>query len=190
MVFSPYRSASAPRTRMAKVLSKPNGASHRSPNSRLYALATQRNTLSLGNRRLLEHRRERGARVFDVQVDLPRRDRLMTHERAAQVQPPLHRHVQPALDLLCHDLRQQVGLREVLRADDDAVVPGATAEQRRNGEQHRTRRPPDHRTRYRCHATLRSTHPSAPSAARAMSAAGSAPAMISVSSTVATPRKM
>ncbi len=46
MVFSPYRSASAPRTRMAKVLSNPKGASQRSPNSRLYALATQRNTLS------------------------------------------------------------------------------------------------------------------------------------------------
>ncbi len=113
----------------------------------------------------------------------------MTHERAAQVQPPLHWHVQPALDLLRHDLRQQVGLGEVLRAHNDAVVRLAAGEQRHERQCDRdgasTRVP-----HFAPHATLRSTNPSAPSAARAMSAAGSAPAMISVSSTVATPRKM
>src|SRR2546423_2845629 len=106
----------------------------------------------------------------------------MAHERAAGVRPPLHRDVHPALDQLRHDLGQEIGFREVFRADDDAVVPGTGAEQRRQGE--------EHPTGYRCHASLRSAIPSAASAARASSAAGNAPAMISVSSTVATPRKM
>src|SRR2546425_8100645 len=35
---------------------------------------------------VMQHRRVRGARVFDVEIDVPRRDRLMAHERAAQMQ--------------------------------------------------------------------------------------------------------
>src|SRR5204862_5207258 len=138
--------------------------------------------VAVGDGRVLEHRGERRARVLDVQIDLPRQDGLMTHERAAQVQAPLHRDVHPALDLLRHDLGQEIGFREVFRADDDAVVPGTGAEQRHQGE--------EHPAGYRCHASLRSAIPSTASAARASSAAGNAPAMISVSSTVATPRKM
>src|SRR5947208_7598328 len=106
----------------------------------------------------------------------------MAHERAAQVQPPLHWDVHPALDLLRHDFGQEIGFGEILGADDDAVVPPAATEHRCQGE--------EHPTAYRCHASLRSAIPSAASAARASSAAGNAPAMISVSSTVATPRKM
>src|SRR5437879_4837045 len=96
----------------------------------------------------------------------------MAHEGAAQVQPPLHRNVQPALDLLRHDFGQEIGFGEVFRADDDPVVPPTGAEQRRHGE--------EHPTAYRCHANLRSAIPSTASAASASSAAGNAPAMISV----------
>src|SRR5207247_3677293 len=93
-----------------------------------------------------------------------------------------HRDAHPALALLRHDFGQETGFGEILGADDDAVVPPAATEHRCQGE--------EHPTAYRCPASLRSAIPSAASAARASSAAGNAPAMISVSSTVATPRDM
>src|SRR2546430_12923159 len=53
--------------------------------------------------------------------DLTGRDRVMTHERSAQMEPPLDRQPGAPLDLLCHDLPEQVGLAEVLRAHNDPV---------------------------------------------------------------------
>src|SRR5438132_12188947 len=107
----------------------------------------------------------------------------MTDERAPDVPPPLAGQVEPALHLLLDDLGQQVGRVEVLRALHAAVAPRPAAQQR--AERDERHDPPPYR-----HASLRSTNPSTASAPRARSAAGSAPAMMSVSSTVATPRKM
>ena len=106
----------------------------------------------------------------------------MAYERAPQMQPPLHDQVRPSLDLLPHDLGEQVGLGEVLGPDDDSVPPSAAA--------HRTEQSEEQPPAYLCHTSLRSASPSAPSAASAISAAGIAPARINVSSTTATPRKM
>src|SRR5439155_11068852 len=93
----------------------------------------------------------------------------------------LDRYLRPPLDLLRHDFRQQVGLGEVLRADDDPVVLRTTRQQERHQEH----------ALHRCRQTsLRSTTPSNASASSASSAAGMAPARIRVLSTVATPRKM
>src|SRR5438552_47824 len=71
--------------------------------------------VAVGDGRVLEHRGERRARVLDVQVDLPRHDGVMAHERAAQVQPPLHWDVHPALDLLRHDFGQEIVAQQIER---------------------------------------------------------------------------
>src|SRR2546428_12389879 len=112
----------------------------------------------------------------------PGKVRWGTQERPAEVRAPPPAKARPPLDLLRHDLSEQVGLREVLRPDDDLVVSGAPHHGSESGQQ----QPSD----YRCHASLRSSSPRAPSAASAISAAGIAPARINVSSTTATPRKM
>src|SRR2546422_7914226 len=52
-------------------------------------------------------------RSLDVEIDLTRRDGLMTHERATEVEAPLHGEPRAPLDLLRHDLAQQIGLGEV-----------------------------------------------------------------------------
>src|SRR5438445_112384 len=108
-------------------------------------------------------------------------DGLVANERAAEMQSALDRYLRPPLDLLRHDFRQQVGLGEVLRADDDTVALRTTRQHERHQEH----------ALHRCRQTsLRSTRPSNASASSASSAAGMAPARIRVLSTVATPRKM
>src|SRR4029077_19281689 len=108
-------------------------------------------------------------------------DGLVANERAAKMQSALDWYLSSPLDLLRHDLGEQVGLGEVLGADDDSIVLGATQQHERHQEH----------AFHRCRQTsLRSTRPSTASASSASSAAGIAPARISVSSTVATPRKM
>jgi hypothetical protein len=47
------------------------------------------------------------------------------------MQPPRDREAAAPLDLLRHDLSQQVRLRDILRADHDAVPTAAT---RREGQ--------------------------------------------------------
>src|SRR5439155_538977 len=148
--------------------------------------------IAISDGRVLQHGRVRGPRVLHVQIYLARRDGLMTHERAAQVEAPLHGKRRAPLDLLCHDLTQQVGFGEVLGTHHDPVAMGAPRE-----EQSDQAEPPSHRPTVRRsarhvarHANRRSATPKSPSAASAISAAGSAPARMSVSSTTATPRKM
>jgi len=46
------------------------------------------------------------------------------------MEPPLDRQPGAPLDLLCHDLPEQVGLAEVLRAHNDPVGAAAPREQR------------------------------------------------------------
>jgi len=61
-------------------------------------------------------------------MSMSRRDRPMADERSPQVQPPLHRERRTPLDLLRHDLRQQIGLGKVFGADDDTISLRATAQ--------------------------------------------------------------
>jgi len=84
--------------------------------------------VAIGDGRELQHRGVRRSRVLDVQVDLSRRDRRVAHERTAQVKASLHRQARAPLDLLRHDLAEQVGFREVLGPDDDALAAGAAGE--------------------------------------------------------------
>src|SRR5262249_14373991 len=130
-------------------------------------------------RRLLQDRRERRPRVLHVHVDLPRADRRVAHERAAQVEAPLDGDAE-RLDRLGKEPAQDPLLREVFRADYDPVAPTSAAdeEQQRNEDPHRGGR------------SQRSTAPSPTSAPIARSAAGSAPMRIVRLSTIATPRKM
>jgi len=62
----------------------------------------------------------------------------MTDERPPQMQPSLHRQRRAPLDLLRHDFRQQIGLGEVLRADDHAIPSGARSTQ--DDQQHQRSR--------------------------------------------------
>src|SRR5438093_6598155 len=158
--------------------------------------------VAIGDERVLQHGGVRGSRVFDVEIDLARRDRVVAHERAAEVKAPLYGEPRAPLDLLRHDLAQQIGLGEVLGANHYPVALGASRQQQ--GDQ--AERPPRParrspspegrgggqgvRTHLARHANRRSATPSSPSAASAISAAGSAPARMRVSSTTATPRKM
>jgi hypothetical protein len=50
------------------------------------------------------------------------------------VQFSAHGQSGASLDLLCHDLGEQVGFREVLRANDDAIA-GSTGRQGKQGDQ-------------------------------------------------------
>jgi hypothetical protein len=83
---------------------------------------------------VVQHRGVRRARVLDVQVDVPRLDRPVAHEGAAEVQLSPHGESGASLDLLCHDLGEQVGFREVFRADDDAIA-GSAGRQGKQGDQ-------------------------------------------------------
>src|SRR5206468_7422427 len=111
------------------------------------------------------------------------RDRLMTHERAAEVQLAFDRQAGPALDLLRHDFGEQIRFGEVFRSHDDLLLSTA-------GEGRGRKQQGNQRLQRGRHTSFRSASPSNPSASSASKAAGSAPARINVSSTVATPRKM
>src|SRR3989475_10721834 len=121
--------------------------------------------------------------------------------RAAEVKAPLYGEPRAPLDLLRHDLAQQIGLGEVLGAHHDPIAMGASRQQQGDqaeGPPRPARRSPSPegrggqgvRTHFPRHANRRAATPNTPSAASAISAAGSAPARMRVSSTTATPRKM
>ena len=139
-------------------------------------------TVGIGDWRLLQDGRERGACVLDVQVDIASLDGAVAHERPAEMQPPLDRQSGAAFDLLGDNFGEQVGLGEIFRADDDVVPPSTT-----RYSDHHEQQTQHHLGRQ---TSLRSAIPSSASARSASRAAGIAPARISVSSTVATPRKM
>src|SRR5256712_7095848 len=103
---------------------------------------------------------------------------MVREQRAAQVQLAVHPLRQPKAHVLGHDLTQDHLLREVLGAHGEQALPAATEDpvSSRDGDQ--------------AGDNFFSAHPSPPSASRAMSAAGTAPASICVVSTEASPRKM
>src|SRR5207244_11344169 len=130
-----------------------------------------------------QDRAEARAGVFGIQVELPRHERLVTDEGAAEVQLPVHP------EALClqgprDDLAQQDLLGEILRSDSHgSVLAPATGPCR---EQRREQGQP-------LQASLhfdwrRSRSPRSASAARARRAAGTAPARIWRLSTIAMPR--
>ena len=72
---------------------------------------------------LLEDGGQRGAAVFDVQVDVAGLNRAVADERAAEIEPPIDGKPCVALDRLRHQLAENHLLGEVLGADDDALGP-------------------------------------------------------------------
>src|SRR5439155_1559627 len=150
------------------------------PRRRVCLAHAGQHPLRIALRPILQHRGQRRPRVLDVRVDLPRADRRVADERAAEVEPAL-RPEPHVLDRLREQLAEDALLGEVLRADDDALAAAPAAGEQ--GEQHC-------RPSHRGGRSARSTTPSATSAPIASSAAGRAPARIIRSSTIATPRKM
>src|SRR5207249_3718674 len=127
---------------------------------------------------LLQHRYQRRPAVLRIEIDLACHQRLVRQQRPSQIEPAIYSLVQPPLQMLSDDLAHHYLLSEVLGPHPQRV-PSA-----RTGTTY---------DRQRCdHArdNLRSTHPNPPSAASAISAAGTAPAKICTVSTEATPRKM
>src|SRR5439155_1969357 len=65
----------------------------------ILALDYAGDAIAIAHRGVLQDRGEGRARILGVQVDLPGEDRLVTDERAPQVEPPLDGVVQAALQL-------------------------------------------------------------------------------------------
>src|SRR5207302_2769492 len=84
--------------------------------------------VAIGHRCVLQDGGVRGPGVLHVEIDLASGDGLVADERAAEVEAACHREPGAPLDLLRHDLPQQVGLGEVLRADHDPVAMSAADE--------------------------------------------------------------
>src|SRR5439155_6560282 len=101
----------------------------------------------------------------------------------AEVQPPVDPQA-ALLDCLRDDLAEQHLLAEVLRADHDAVAGVTTDQHERQQDE------PPHRAPLRRRSKRLARAPMPKSAAIAIAAAGTAPARISRSSTIETPRKM
>jgi len=72
---------------------------------------------------------QRRAGVFDVQVELPRQQPLVTQQRAAEIDPPLDRQSGARLEVLRQQLRQDDLLGEVLGANGDRRRTRAAAAQ-------------------------------------------------------------
>ena len=70
-------------------------------------------------RRLFQNGRQSRPRVLRVQIDLAFHQRLMRHQRSAQIELPLHRHAQAPLDLLRQHLSQHNLFRKILRPHHD-----------------------------------------------------------------------
>src|SRR5215475_4557118 len=100
----------------------------------------------------------------------------MRKQCASQVELAIDLHSQPPLDLLRDNLAKDHLLGEIFRAHHDPALAATRRERHQAGDQNGE--------------SLRSIHPSPPSAARAMHAAGIAPARICEVSTEASPRKM
>src|ERR1017187_3089328 len=122
--------------------------------------------------RLLQHGRERGPGVLGIQVDGAAFQRFVSQQGTSEIEFPVHFEAQAPFDMARYDLPEQHLFREILRPDDQAR-PGRTSGCQRG-----------HQEEYR-----RSIHPSASSAAIAISAAGTAPARIVFVSAMAMPRK-
>src|SRR4051794_37231218 len=100
----------------------------------------------------------------------------MREQRPAQIEFSADVPVQAVLQVLSHDFTQHELLGKVLRADADSLLVSACRTDCAQGQ--------------RDAAHLFSSQPKPPSAARASSAAGTAPARICTLSTEAMPRKM
>src|ERR1700690_2417291 len=144
------------------------------PEPRVFLLDPREGGGSVAGRQF-QNGRQRGAAVLRINVDLAGQQGLVRHKRPAQVQLALDRRSQPVFEMLGDDLSQQHLLGEVLRADDDRPGPRAS------GQQGQCNQAGD---------SFRSIHPRPPSATTAMSAAGIAPARISIESRVAKPRNI
>ena len=190
---SPRSRASAPRTRIANVLLKPSGAQHRSGRCRRTAARTlveHRARIALD--RLLEDGGQRGAAVFDVEIDVAGLNRAVADEGASQIEPPVDRQPRVALDRLRHQLAENHLLGEVLGADDDALGPRPGGEGRCRPARRSTTTAAaaarETTPARRAARSARSTSSRPPSTIIASAATGTAPARITVASTIDSPR--
>ena len=193
IVFSPRLRASSPRTRIANVLLKPSGGSSVRPAARVVVADGRKHSRGSRRDRLMEDRRQRRARVFDVHVDVAREQRAIADQRAAEVQPPLDGQAVSRSIVCATQLAENQLLGEILRPDDDRVA-GAIARARAlaTTDQQRQRRRPTATARAGRGGAAPSAdarpRAAAPSTASASSAAGIAPARITVVSTIDSPR--
>src|SRR5579863_5559967 len=135
-------------------------------------------------RLLLENRR---ARVLRVNIDAPRENRLVADVAAREVEAPLNEEVGARFQMLGNQFAENGLLGEVLRADHDAInARRPTGSEQSTGENREADAAHGHWEARR----RRSTCPNTTSAARASSAAGTAPARIRSLLTMARPRKM
>ena len=141
----------------------------------------------------MKDRRQRRAGVLDVHVDVAGEERAIADQRAAEIQPALHRQPGLALDGLRDDLAEDQLLGEVLRADDDragaraasSALPARTTSANDRGDDD-GRSPRS--ARGGAPTSRRSSHSRLPSTISASSAAGIAPARMTVESTIDRPR--
>jgi len=65
--------------------------------------------------------------VYSGYVNAPSEDRLVTDEGARQIELTLDRQMGSSFNLLCEDLAENGLLGEILRANDDAILPRRSA---------------------------------------------------------------
>src|SRR5689334_13673792 len=56
--------------------------------------------------RIVQNRSERRARIFRIEIDLSRNERIMAYECPAEIQPPFHAQSRMRFDLLRKQLRE------------------------------------------------------------------------------------
>src|SRR5450432_1479307 len=130
----------------------------------------------------IQNRGQRGSGVLGIHIERAGDDRAITDERSAEIELAADAAA-GLLQPLRHDLAEENGLGEVLRADDDGIVLRARCEDE-NDDGDPLHALPNLR------AAILSIDPNSRSAMIARPAAGSAPARIRVVSTIATPRKI
>src|SRR6185369_3175089 len=89
------------------------------------------NLARIGQRRELEYRRQRGAGIFDIRVDLAGHERVV-REIAAELEAALDRETGTILDRLRDDLAEDDLLGKVLRADRDRLRRAGMKRDRRD----------------------------------------------------------
>src|ERR1700739_3788037 len=151
----------------------------------LYALV---NVLLVSTGLLFEDCSESGARVCRIPVNPSCQDGLLADVGSGEIKATLHLQIRVRFDLLRDELAENERFGEIFGSDNDAIGmrrPACKRSKDRRQEQKQSCSPTRHRA-----TNLRSSHPTPKSAARAMIAAGIAPASMTRSSTMAKPRKM
>ena len=113
------------------MLLKPSGGSSVRPVRAYRSRTVVEHGAGVAADRLMEDGRQRGAGVFDIDVDVAGEQRAIADQRAAEIQPAIDRQAGVALDRLRQQLAEHQLLGEVLRADDDRAAGAARRQHRR-----------------------------------------------------------